>query len=70
MNFQVWKKCLLVNLWKKLDFLKIFSLIVKNEKENDELNESRNKVHSLEIEKANRLNEKEKFDKVCIINKW
>ncbi len=46
------------------------NLIVKNEKENDELNELRNKVHSLEIEKANRLNEKEKFDKVCLIYKW
>jgi RILP-like protein 1 len=40
------------------------NLIVKNEKENDELIELKTKVNSLEIEKANRLNEKEKFDKV------
>ena len=45
------------------------NLIVKNEKENDELIELKTKVNSLEIEKANRLNEKEKFDKVNIICK-
>lgn len=39
-------------------------LTIKNEKENDELNELRSKINSLEMEKAQRINEREKFEKV------
>ena len=39
-------------------------LTIKNEKENDELNELRSKITSLEMEKAQRINEREKFEKV------
>ena len=39
-------------------------LTIKNEKENDELGELRSKISSLEMEKAQRINEREKFEKV------
>lgn len=39
-------------------------LFHSNEKENDELNELRSKINSLEMEKAQRINEREKFEKV------
>ena len=42
-------------------------LTIKNEKENDELNELRSKITSLEMEKAQRINEREKFEKVSRI---
>lgn len=41
------------------------NMIIRNEKENDELNELRSKINVLEADKINRLNEKEKFDRVC-----
>jgi hypothetical protein len=40
------------------------SLTIKNEQENDELNELRMRVNCLEAEKTQRTNEKEKFEKV------
>jgi hypothetical protein len=42
------------------------SLTIKNEQENDELNELRMRVSCLEAEKTQRTNEKEKFEKVKI----
>lgn len=47
-------------------------LTIKNEKENDELNELRSKINSLEMEKAQRINEREKFEKELeeIEEKW
>lgn len=40
------------------------NLTIKNEKENDELNELRIRINCLEVEKTQRLNEREKFEKV------
>ena len=40
------------------------NLIMKGEREYGELNELKARVNILEAEKVNRLNEKEKFDKV------
>ena len=40
------------------------NLTIKNEKENDELNDLRMRINSLEFEKAQRLNEREKYEKV------
>lgn len=42
------------------------NLTIKKEKENDELNELRMRINSLEFEKAQRINEREKFEKVNI----
>ena len=42
------------------------NLIIKNEKENDELNDLKSRINSLENEKKQRLDEKEKFDKVSL----
>ena len=48
------------------------SLTIKNEKENDELNELRIRCHCLEMEKAQKVNEREKFEKELeeIDDKW
>lgn len=40
------------------------SLTIRNEKENEELNELKARINSLEFEKAQRINEREKFEKV------
>jgi hypothetical protein len=40
------------------------NLTIKNEKENDEIGELRARITSLEFEKAQRINEREKFEKV------
>lgn len=48
------------------------SLTIKNEKENEEIDELKMKLHSLEYEKAQRNNEREKFEKELeeIEEKW
>ena len=43
------------------------TLTIKKERENDELNELRMRINSLEMEKAARNNEREKFEKVKFI---
>lgn len=45
-------------------------LTIKKEKENDEINELKMRINSLEIEKTTRLNEREKFEKVFKKNKF
>jgi len=39
-------------------------LTIRNDKENDEINELKTKIIGLEAEKTQRINEREKFEKV------
>jgi hypothetical protein len=43
-------------------------LTIRNEKENDEINELKMRINGLEAEKTQRINEREKFEKVIVIN--